>query len=152
MTSPRRFTSQKDRTPEFMSLLHTLRTTASAGLAAAEAEAADIEHAWSEKYKRSDGVPCIRRVAGVKCAHRDQACRLPGADHDSLWISKADGSLLYVTQPYQIGNDNIHAISAICSALGLDAYIHGASWHYPARTVLIEIRKTKRQKGDTANA
>jgi hypothetical protein len=102
--------------------------------------------------RRSTGHPCLGRLRDGRCTeqyayqygqstkHRIP-CRIPGADHDSLWL-KNGKPVLYVTQPYHWTWETMQEAVAFGQFWGLAIDVEPwPSWHFPGRVLTILVRK-----------
>jgi hypothetical protein len=63
---------------------------------------------------------------------------LPGDDH--VEYREKDGKRVRISQPYQIRWDDLQALVRHCQENDLEASIHGSSWWFPDRTVVVVMR------------
>jgi len=95
--------------------------------------------------KPTTGYVCIRRLADKQCRigsfyGRPCECRHPLFDHTSLYIKGGKPHTL-VTQPYGLDNRDLAALLAMCEKYGLEISITGYSWHFPGKTLCVEITR-----------
>ena len=98
------------------------------------------------KVKSSDGSTWIGRLLGYR-SHRSWhnrppgvPDRLPGADHDGLWLR--DGKpWAWTTQPYGLRHECLRAMLDFCDAHDLEMTVSGGSWHFLGSTVLVVITR-----------
>jgi len=106
-----------------------------------------IKSKFIKKYglKESQGSVCIARINGERCALPPHLHTYKGADHMSLW--NRDGKpVCYVSQPYQAAFERPEHQAELAKIKGLGYFVRvdpRGSWHYPGRTVLIEVWKDK---------
>ena len=117
-----------------------------------------IAHLKRIEYLRKYGlrecrkVPCGCILSGSKrCIDRDAECQAPYWDHPSLFKSQATGELVLVYQPYlpkDYSKDYVDRFTERVEAWS--ALWHFTvrvsveeSFHYPGRTVLVELRKVQ---------
>jgi hypothetical protein len=86
---------------------------------------------------------CLHRLLHRgPCRSRDRGglpCRLPGADHDSLWRVGRD-ALLYVSQPYGLSWESLQEAEAVCRRYGFEMQIETyPSWHFPGHVLTVEV-------------
>lgn len=98
------------------------------------------------RVKATRGVNWIGRLLGIHPARYwynhapGVPDRLPGADHDGLWIR--DGRpWAWTTQPYDLDHESLRGMLAFCDAHGLEMTVSGSSWHFLGRTVLVVIKR-----------
>jgi|GEM_PF-4733479 len=69
-------------------------------------------------------------------------CRFPGADHSTLWKDRETGELVYVTQPYGIGDLVLQEMRDFCKEYGLKMKIDKSlGWHFPNETTCIVVTR-----------
>jgi hypothetical protein len=111
------------------------------------------------EYKRRYGLREVRKIACAciltgsrKCIDRDAECHAPYCDHPSLFKSNATGELVLVYQPYVPIDDSTGYLDRFTKRVEAWAAIWAViarvsaeeSWHYPGRTMLVELRKAVR--------
>ncbi len=108
-----------------------------------------IRSRFINKYglKESQGTVCIDRLNGKMCcsAMNRHLHRFEGADHTSLW-NKDGKPVCYVSQPYKEAFERPEHQAALANIEELGYFVRvdfSGSWHYPGKTVLIEIWKDK---------
>ena len=106
-----------------------------------------IKREFIKKYglKKNRGSICIARINGERCALPPHLHTYKGADHTSLW-SKDGIPVCFVSQPYLEAWKSPEHQTELNRVRRLGYYIREdplGSWHYPGRTVLIEIWKDK---------
>jgi excisionase family DNA binding protein len=113
------------------------------------------EAAWSyiEKeimtgFTRKRGAHvCLYRLLGKnRCPnsfeHPCDSPNIPGQDHLSEWVLGGKTELI-VSQPYHLSYEAIKQLVAFCEERGLRADISGNSWHFPGRTIKVDITVNK---------
>jgi len=101
--------------------------------------------AWAAAHglRESTGAACPRRLARRPCrlrAHGTCACARWWADHATLWLGEAGRPVVWLAQPYALGEDAMREVLALCAELGLEAEVTSDSWWYPGRTVALVLR------------
>jgi len=111
---------------------------------------------WKEEigFTESKKKPCLHLLAGITCPYgrasdnewvvlKGYSCLPRCADHTSVWNKDGKMSAL-VTQPYDIGTDDITEIYKLCRELALDVEISNKwNWHYPDRGGVMSVVFTK---------
>lgn len=141
----RHFVEPKYRSPGYekaVAALAALRKEDPTLMTAAYAEASStfirLAYRNSRRLRRSPGRNVFERLLGKQTYHN---VFRPWMDHPSLWLK--DGKpFTFVCQPYRLSLDDIREIVRYCDAHDLDLDIcSGWSWHYPGRTLFIELSK-----------
>jgi hypothetical protein len=101
--------------------------------------------AAKHRWRPADAATCPRVAAALRCwAGTDRLCVCQrhhhALDHARTWQDPDDG-LVLTGEPYDIDGDELVALVAECSALGLDVSISGRSMWLPGATILLTIRK-----------
>jgi len=109
-----------------------------------------------ELYKKRNGVKktrgsiCHLRLLGKHCKISHMLCKLPAEDHPNLWIK--DGQPYSFTfEPYGISHENLVNLTNYCEENNLKITITNDSFHFPSATLLVEIKKEVKTKGDNQN-
>jgi len=100
-------------------------------------------------WRPSRRAPCPRTVAGLRChalRYHAGAVDVPCPcqvhhhllDHSRSW-TRPDGGRVLTGEPYDLAPDELSALAADCTALGLDVAVTGRSPWNPGATVLIVI-------------
>lgn len=99
----------------------------------AQAQADDLKavHA-SHLGKATKGKGQWKRLIGGK-PNPDQTDQLPADDHTELW--NKDGTVSYVSHPYDLRLDDLRAIVEACDEHGLTCHVDARSWYYPGGTI-----------------
>lgn len=139
------FVDPRFRTPAYekaVKALVALRKEDPSLMTAAYAEAAStyirLAYANSRRVRRSPGRNVFERLLGKNTYHNVFCSWM---DHPSLWLR--DGKpFVFACQPYHLSLDDLREIVRYCDAHNLDVHIcSGWSWHYPGRTLFIELSK-----------
>jgi hypothetical protein len=78
------------------------------------------------------------------------SCQPPGSDHSTLWL-RGGRPEVFVTQPYNWGDDTAQAAVAFAREHGLRFTIRpDLSWHYPGHTMLVLWRRAAETKPEGA--
>ena len=105
--------------------------------------------AWKRHgFTESKRKPCLHFLAGAKCpvsrlpygawaSTKDGVCMPRSADHTTVW--NKDGRMAaIVTQPYQLDEEDLAEIYALCKAIGVTVEIsNGWNWHYEEAMSLV---------------
>ncbi|MEW5933419.1 MAG: hypothetical protein AB1816_07550, partial [Bacillota bacterium] len=118
----------------------------------AEACWEDVRESWQRRrgdVRMSAGHVCVARLLRGRCTNwspfRGETCESPpcippGADHVELYVSGGRPQV-FVSQPYDLGWNTLVRLVQFCLRWGLAADVSTESWHFPGRTLLVEIRK-----------
>jgi len=91
-------------------------------------------------YNPSKGERDVLRLFGKQVKWASVPEVPPESEHISLWIK--DGlPERFVSQPYELQMDAVREMISYCDKHDLTFTIHGASWHFPGATVLVEFRR-----------
>ena len=105
--------------------------------------------AWKGRgFTESKRKPCLHLLAEVKCpvprmphgvwiSTKDGVCMPRCMDHTSVW--NKDGKVAaIVTQPYQLDEEDLAEIYALCKTIGVTVEIsNGWNWHYKEAMSLV---------------
>ena len=112
--------------------------------------------AWKAAgFTESKRKPCLHFLAGAKCpvsrlpygawaSTKDGVCMPRSADHTSVW--NKDGKMAaIVTQPYQLDEDDLAEIHALCKTIGVTVEISNKwNWHYEETMSLVFMKEEPR--------
>jgi hypothetical protein len=106
-----------------------------------------IRREFIKKYglKKNQGYACIAKINGERCTLAPHLHTYKGADHESLW-NKDGKPVCFVSQPYKEAFKSPEHQAQLAKLEELGYFVRvdfSGSWHYPGKTVLIEIWKDK---------
>ncbi len=139
----RQFVSGKQRTADYEAVVRALRGIPLELRCRAYAESTydwNLKRYGESRKLKQYGLRCAHALIGKRCYRilDSDACFPPGHDHSSLW--GRDGKpLVFLSQPYPIGNDTIVESVAFCQRLGLSMAISTwPSFHFPGAVLSVE--------------
>lgn len=96
-------------------------------------------------HKRQQSHVCVSRLQGKsKCPNSpENPCfspDFPGKDHVTEWV-KEGKTVKIISQPYYLSFEDMKKLIQYCDKNGLRADISAHSWHFPGRTILIDLSK-----------
>ncbi|MFJ8065824.1 hypothetical protein ACIQYS_14435 [Psychrobacillus sp. NPDC096426] len=95
--------------------------------------------------KKTKGVASAKRLVGKRGNIDLLIDKVPGSDHSNLWIK--DGKpYSFTIEPYTLGKKTLEELIDYCGENGLDFNISNHSFHNPAGTFLVEIKKSHNPK------
>lgn len=144
----RKFVEGKSRSKEYDRAVRALRELAEwegaeqAGRAFSEAVSDMRQEGLREKgYRKSPASPCIRKLLGYRCDMTQ--CHPPGSDHSSLWYKKGKPAL-FLSQPYQLGWEEMRKLVAFCLQHKLRADVSSWPSHYfPSQVISLHLTKAE---------
>jgi hypothetical protein len=74
---------------------------------------------------------------------------IPGKDHLSEWVQN-DKTTKIVMQPYNLSYEAMKEMVEYCEKRGLRADISADSWHFPGRTIRVDITLNKKTEISSA--
>lgn len=102
---------------------------------------AELRRAWMKRegVTQAESHACLLRLTELGCSRTAHACvYLPGSDHTTMWL-KAGKPHIYVTQPYNLGQERLDEMFRVCRRHGLTLRVDSApAWHNEM-AVLIEV-------------
>jgi hypothetical protein len=134
--------------------------TAMANLAASEGvDAANRAYAEAtteftkENYAKSHHVKqanenyhvCPTRLTKLRCTSTlRNPCfeKVPSGDHVTEWKQGRQTKII-TSEPYGLAFHQLRELVSFCDSSGLQADISADSWHFPGRTLLVEMRKAR---------
>jgi hypothetical protein len=153
----REFVGGDQRTPEYEAAIAALRKIEAAGIDATRAYAEAVcereESALERGYglKRSKGHVCFARLVGKRCTRFDclypnrrqkedsPPCRIPGGDHDTLWLYKGK-PVLYLAQPYEVSLETMGELVGLAKQWNLDISVDTyPAFHFPGGVLAVEV-------------
>ena len=114
------------------------------------------EWAKARGYIKCESIPCLRRLAGLRCGHRHRndtsradccfgSMRAGGVlDHVSMWQDITHRPVAVLLQPYNLDMDGMRCLIGTCFDLGLVFSTSVESWHNPGRTLSVLITRRHR--------
>jgi hypothetical protein len=88
---------------------------------------------------------CPTRLLKLRCADSwDNPCfeKVPSGDHVTEWKQGAQTKII-TSEPYGLAFHQLRELVSYCDSSGLQADISADSWHFPGRTLLVEMRKAR---------
>jgi excisionase family DNA binding protein len=90
---------------------------------------------------------CVYRLLGKKkCLHTPDnetaIIDIPGQDHLSEWTKEGSTEKI-ISQPYSVSYETLKELIIFCEENGLRADFSGLSWHFPGRTIRIDLSKNQ---------
>ncbi|HML39873.1 MAG TPA: helix-turn-helix domain-containing protein [Bellilinea sp.] len=90
---------------------------------------------------------CLYRLLGRRrCPDTYQnpcdSPRIPGQDHVSEWVKDGNTEKI-VLQPYYLTYEDMKELVVFCELYELRADVHSESWHFPGKTIRIDISRNK---------
>jgi hypothetical protein len=113
--------------------------------------------AWKAAgFTESKRKPCLHILAGVKCPAaphfiygmwvlaKDEICMPRCMDHTSVW-NRGGGMAAIVTQPYELDEDDLAEIHALCKTIGVTVEISNKwNWHYEEVMSVVFVKEERR--------
>src|SRR5699024_1940126 len=93
--------------------------------------------------KESNAVINTKRIIDKPIKYGFVDLRFPLSDHARLW-NKDGKPFSYTSEPYNLSKNDMKKLMDHCEKYGLDFHISNNSFHYPAGTLFIEIKKQNR--------
>ncbi len=138
------FVDKENRTPQYDALVKSIHDfalvndTDFAGRAFAEATSDIFRNDLKKQgYKRSNAIPSIEWLVGKRKPRYDRGTRPPGDDHSSIW-TKDRKPILYLSQPYNLGERLLKEMVEFAEKWGLEFWIRTwPSFHFPGHVLSV---------------